>query len=424
MGLTFLIAAIGIAATWLGWSPLWWQLPAFTLATLILFEFRETRASTLHMALSQPARIGLGSSHRALLTLRNDGTLRHHLKFCPAPPDGVTVARRDCVTELVPGASATEEFPVSGSILGVHEWPRQPVEIRGRLGLARWIRHVPLVAASRVVPNVQLVQTVSRGLSEAGQRLHLRAGSAGEETWGLRQYAAGDPPSAIAWKTTARQRELMVWITTNTQHLEMVVAIDAGRTSGLSCGNLTMLGHSANVAARLLTTAELRGDRTGLLVYADRVLSSLPLGHGPSHQRRLQNMLAATVTSRDESNPLPAIVELSRLAQRRSLVVLFCQLHDAEANGQLLRAIRLLRPKHLPLIVALRDPEIDALSSKPATHWSDPYTSLAAMEYQRDVRAVKQRLQRLGADVIEATPNDISNAVLQRFQQLRKLRRI
>jgi uncharacterized protein (DUF58 family) len=417
-------ASVGIAVTWLGSIPLWWQLPALTVAALLFLEFNDVGASAFEMALSQPAQLGLGAEHRAGLTIRNTSAVDRILRICPVPPDGVFAARHDCHAQLEPGGSKTEEFAVSGTLLGSHTWPAQPVEIRGRFGLASWIRQVPLAAVSRVVPNRRLLHMNPRGLSESGLRPLLKAGTAGEEVRGLREYSPGDPPSAIDWKATARSRELMVRETTDAQHVEIVVAIDAGQASGLACGELNVLGHCVNVAARVLATAQLRGDRVGLLVFADRVLASLPPGLGISHQQRLQNLLAATVTSSAESNPLPAIVALSRLARRRSLLVVFSQLHDAQANGQLLRAIRLLRPKHLPLIVAVRDPAIDALATQAATHWLDPYKSLAALEYQRDVRAVKQRLQRLGADVVEAAPDELGDVVLRRFQQLRKLRRI
>ncbi|MGR9089057.1 MAG: DUF58 domain-containing protein, partial [Gammaproteobacteria bacterium] len=323
VALTLLVALIGITATWRGFSPLTWQLPAVVVVMLVFAEFTAVRKRALTLTLSQPPQLGLGADHEATVSITNTGATACSLRTCPVPPPGVATARRDFQLQLAPGESAVHAFTLSGSALGRHEWPRQPVEIRGRYGLADWVRYVPINAVSRVVPNRKLVHVVSHGLAQSGQRRVLKAGSGNEETRGLREYSPGDPPAAIDWKATARQRELMVRETTNTEHIEIVVAIDAGRASGLTCGNLTVLGQCANVAARLMAAAELRGDRAGLLVFADRVLGSLPAGHGPAHQRRLQELLAATTTAGAESNPLPAVVALSRLAQRRSLIVLF-----------------------------------------------------------------------------------------------------
>lgn len=424
VALTVVVALIGIAASWRGISPLTWQLPAVVIAVLVLAEFNALRRPALTLSVSQPRQLGLGTDHAASVSVTNAGATACTVRACPVPPPGVATARRDFRLELAPGESAEQAFTLSGTTLGRHAWPRQPVEIRGRYGLADWICYVPVTAVSRVVPNRRPVPGPSRGLAWSGQRPVLNVGPASEETRGLRAYSPGDPPAAIDWKASARQRELMVRESTHTEHIEIVVALDAGQASGLACGDLTVLGHSANVAAQLMATAELRGDRAGLLVFADRVLGCLPAGHGPAHQRRLQELLATTTSTEAESNPLPAIMALSRLAQRRSLIVLFSQLHGVEVGSQLYRAVRLLRPQHLPLIVALRDPDIDALAVQPASRWVDPYISLAAIEYRRDVKAISQRLQRLGADIVEAVPDELGTAVLRRYQQLRRLRRV
>jgi len=424
VALTVVVALIGIAASWRGLSPLTWQLPAAVIVVLVFVEFNALQRPALTLILSQPRQLGLGTDHAARVAVTNAGAAPCTLRACPVPPSGVATARRDFHLELAPGESAELGFTLTGTALGRHAWPRQPVEIRGRYGLADWIRYVPLTAESEVVPNRKPLPAVSRGLAWSGQRPVLNVGPASEETRGLRAYAPGDPPAAIDWKASARQRELMVRESTHTEHIEIVVALDAGQASGLACGDLTVLGHSANVAAQLMATAELRGDRAGLLVFADRVLGSLPAGHGPAHQRRLQELLATATSTGAESNPLPAIMALSRLAQRRSLIVLFSQLHSVDVGSQLYRAVRLLRPQHLPLIVALRDPDIDALAGQPGSRWVDPYISLAAIEYRRDVKAISQRLQRLGADIVEAGPEELGTAVLRRYQQLRRLHRV
>ncbi len=424
VALAVLVAVIGITASWRELSPLVWQLPTMLIVGCLIAEFHAVRGLVLHLELSQPRQLGLDADHTACMAIVNDGATPCTLRTCPVPPSGLATTRQDSRLELAPRTSAAVTFTLSGTALGEHVWPHQPLEIRGAYGLADWLRHVPANAVSRVVPTRKLVHTGSHGLAQSGRRPVLRAGSGYEDTHGLRTYTPGDPATAIDWKASARRRELMVRETTHTEHIEIIVALDVGQASGLACGDLTVLGHSANVAAQLMASAALGGDRAGLLVFADRVLAALPAGHGPAHERRLQELLAASTTTHTESNPLPAILALSRFARRRSLIVLFSQLHNVQLSGQLYRAIELLRPKHLPLVVAVRDPEIDALTERDASDWRDPYISLAAIEYRRDVKVISQRLQRLGANIVEATPAELGNTVMHRYQQLRQLRRV
>jgi len=67
----------------------------------------------------------------------------------------------------------------------------------------------------------------------------------------LRAYVRGDPLARIDWKATARTRRLITREFSEDQHLDVLVAIDAGRLSRVRAGRLDRFGLYANVAARM-----------------------------------------------------------------------------------------------------------------------------------------------------------------------------
>ena len=98
-------------------------------------------------------------------------------------------------------------------------------------------------------------------------------------------------------------------------------------------------------------------------------------------------------------------------------------LDDTGSDGQLGQAVRLLRPKHLPVVCGLMSPELGALREREAHRWLDPYISLAATEQIARVRATSAALRQLGAPVVLTHP-PVRGAVLGTYDQMRARRRV
>jgi uncharacterized protein (DUF58 family) len=244
------------------------------------------------------------------------------------------------------------------------------------------------------------------------------------ELLSLREYRPGDPARSIAWKATARRGTPIVRVLSREEQGELWLLLDAGRISAIQAGALTRLHHYANVAARLAQKAVRQGDRVGLMVFADRPLEILPPGHGTQALRMIRAILEHTRSQPRESNSLAALMEMSRIARHRTLVVVFSEIEAGEAADQLVRGIRLLTPKHLPVTASLVDPDIHALAEREPKGWLDPYESLAALEITFSQRRTALHLYRLGAEVVLARPEDLDREVLRHYAELRARRRI
>jgi uncharacterized protein (DUF58 family) len=247
---------------------------------------------------------------------------------------------------------------------------------------------------------------------------------AGGEILQLRAYRAGDPLQSVDWKASARSGQLISRDFSADQHLEIVLAIDAGRASAVRCGNLDRFGHYANIAARFAEHAVLHDDQVGLVIFADRVLATVAPGRGTPTVMRVRAMLAAAKPIAVESNPLNAALTIRSLARHRSLVILLTDLDDVTMAGQLASAVRLLQPKHLPLVTGLSSPEIQALSHAPANGWLDPYHSLAAQDHSRRLELNAAGLRSLGAPTLLARAEQMEAAVFAAYTELRRRRRV
>jgi uncharacterized protein (DUF58 family) len=273
-----------------------------------------------------------------------------------------------------------------------------------------------------VAPDALRAERRPRGL--AGGARPRRVAGAGAELHQLRGYMSGDPLTRIDWKATARAGTLVTREFSEDQHLDILVAIDAGRFSRVRAGRLDRFGVYANLAARLAEVVTHHDDRIGLVVYADRVLASCAPARGAAGVIRLRRMLEQLSVQAAESDPTAAAVSIRGLLRHRALVVLLTDLDDASVADQLARAVRLLAPPHLVVIAGVHSGEIGALARAAAHGWEDPWIALAAAEHEARAAAQRLLLQRLGAPVVAASAAALEPAVFATYESLRRSRRV
>jgi uncharacterized protein (DUF58 family) len=240
----------------------------------------------------------------------------------------------------------------------------------------------------------------------------------------LRRYVQGDPPARIDWKATARAHQLVTREFSEDQHLDVLVAIDAGRFSRVRAGRLDRFGLYANVAARFAEIVIPNDDRIGMIVFADRPLAVCAPDRGLPAVMRIRRTLEQLCVQAAESDPLAAAVRIRGMLKHRSLIVLLTDLDDASVADQLVRAVRLLAPPHLVVVAGIHSPEISELARSEARGWRDPWVALAAQEHEDRAETQRALLRRLGAPVIAATEELLEKRVLAQYESLRRSRRV
>ncbi len=418
------ITLSGIAGQWYGdgWQDLWRYLAAGIILALGM-EGVLARHSKYSIAREAPAIGHLGEPVGYSLVVTNQEADQLRIETQQVFPDGMAGESTVCRQTVGPRASRAHPFAVVPYELGHLEW--QPIYTRalGRFGMAWWTRKLEVNGTIQVVPG--RLQNRDRTIGVQAQGEHVqRAAGAGKELLWLRDYRPGDPLRAIDWKATARRSRHIVRVLTDEQHVELMLLLDAGKTSGLYVGPLTRLNQCANVAAKLAEQALANGDQVGLIVFAEKPLHVIQPVKGPGGLVQIRRVLETLRPAPREANPLPATLLARTLLRRRSLVVIFTETDDTDAAGQLIQAVRLLSSKHLPLIASITNPDIVALQHQKAKDWLDPYQAFAASETLQASRLNVLRLQRMGAYVAMADPSHLDGSVLQHYHMLRTQKRI
>lgn len=420
-----LATALGIVGVWndtLIPIPAWRI--AFTLLALgLIYEWVVVNRNWPAVRVVDGSPLKLGEKSQLDLAFRNTGSRRLQVDYVAALPPGLAGSRHTQEVSVPAASEVVDPVPVRGIALGTKKWEQIPARVLGPLGLARWSRKLPLAAGITVQPDT--LRSGRRNSPSAPQGSTTRnLSGGGMELHHLRPYHRGDARSAIDWKATARSGELVTRVFGEDQHLEILVAIDAGRTSRLEIDGMSQLSHYVNLAARFSEYAVVAEDRAALVVFADRILRAVPPRRGLQGVRQVRGGLQNLTSLSVESNLIQAALRIRELVRHRSLVILLTDLYDQGEHSQLARCVHMLLPKHLPIVVGIQSDEVATLAEGTASSWFDPYKSLAAREYRRSVESNLARLRRMGAYAIAARPRELDDRVFSLYDNLRSKRLI
>ncbi len=416
----------GVLAILGQWNPAlarWWCLPAGVLLAGLAWEAAVTGRCRVQLRLTGPERWLLGRRYAMQLAFAQSARANAWIQAALAAPAEFAAEARVETLRLTRNLETTATLQASARRLGRFAWPAPQVRLSGPWRLAWWPKRLPLECAVIVVADVVSRRATTTADSKGGeQRTHVATGGVAQILQ-LREYRHGDPLRLLDWKASARRGRLISRELAEERHLEIMIAIDAGGSSGLAAGEIDRLGLYVNVAARLAQRASDMDDAAGVLVFASRPLVLLPPARGTAAVVRIRRVLAACRVQPGMSNPALAAARIRATSHRRTLIVLLTDLADAPQD-ELLQAVRLLSPKHFTVIAGLENPRIMALPLARAEEPLSAYRSLAATEYRRALSSNVRALRALGAAALTARPERLDQAVFAAYRAARLRRRV
>jgi uncharacterized protein (DUF58 family) len=120
-----------------------------------------------------------------------------------------------------------------------------------------------------------------------------------------------------------------------------------------------------------------------------------------------------------ESNPAVAAEYLARRHPRRALSVLFTDVLDKAGGAALGPSIGRLAPRHLPLVVTVGDPAVNAAAQAVPSAPADLYRRTAAGLVLADRRAALDSLAARGVLTLDVPAGELSLAVINRYLELK-----
>ncbi|HEX6373235.1 MAG TPA: DUF58 domain-containing protein [Longimicrobium sp.] len=380
-------------------------------------------ADGLRVTRRAPARISLGARAEVEIRIDNRTPRRVRARVTDDLPPILERVGDDVADVWLPARREERvAYTVRSLRRGDGELGDLHLRVAGPLGLAWRQRRMNRADAVRVVPGVLEVKRyrllgLRNRLREAGFRSVRQRGEGGAFE-SLREYVRGDDPRTVDWKASARRGNLIVRQFELERRQNVVIAIDAGRLMTQKVGERERLDYALTAALLLADVARVHDDAVGLLVFSDRVEAFIPPAR--NSVSRLAEALGEVHARMVEPNYPAAFTYLSRQVRKRSLLVLFTDLIDPLASASVVSQLSRAAERHLPLVVAIRNPDLEAAAAQTAPDEATVYRRAAAEELLQARAAALAAMQRAGVLVADTRPGDAVPAVVNRYLDVKR----
>ena len=169
----------------------------------------------------------------------------------------------------------------------------------------------------------------------------------------VREYTQEDDVRLIDWNVSARMGSAYIKKFVEERELNVMFLVDVSASGSFGSTSRSKRQTAAELAALLAFSAGKNGDRTGLMMFSDRIELFLPPRSGRRHAlRMISEMLTFTPQHRGTDIAL-ALTECARVLKKRTIVFLISDLID---NRDFSDELKLLNRRHDVIALKIFDP--------------------------------------------------------------------
>ena len=422
-----LLSLFGVAGFW---AP--WGLDVMLLgdAVLILLVWLDaTLAQTVGVTREPLPALSVGHTGEVTYRWTNSARRRARLRVREVRPE-ILGGSQPPRAVAIPPRSATREtvsvVPVRrGRETGGTGGAGFVLDSLGPLGLGRHRLQLPLPWDVVVYPplvSVRLRASVADALRrrDVGAKPVRQLGE-GRLFESLREWVPGDDLRHIDWKATARRGKVITRQYEAERRQQVLLVLDTGRlmTAEVAAG-VARLEFAVQAALELAYAAAQYDDNVGIMTFADGVQHFVAPERGRAGVRRVLDVLAEVQPKLVEPDYPGAFRYLAVRNRKRALTVFFTDVIDRFASDALVANVATLRPRHLPLAVTLRNPELDAVAMRRPATPREAFRKAAAEELLHAREEALGHMRRAGVLVIDVTPERAAQAVVAKYLDLKR----
>jgi len=427
----FILLAIGFVPLSLSWS-----FPALRYAVLVydillvllaLFDYFTSRKLPEELTITREfgRRFAIGDENQVRLHIENRSPQTFNLQIKDEfPPELKLPETREAKFKIEGQSSADFFYNLTPPRRGKYEFGKTAVRFVSKLGLVWCQTDLGKAETVKVYPNMRRAREMelkALGASSylAVQRKAIRRGE-GREFESMRDYVPGDEQRHISWTATARRSKL----TTRQYQIErdqtIIIALDAGRLMTGRIGDETKFDTAIHASLALMSAASRGGDNCGLVVFGRNVKRFLPPKKGIGQTDAVLEALHDLEPELIEPSYQRTFRFIAANSKKRSFVVILTDLVDKESSKELINSLKLLRPRHLPLVVTIGDRDLNQTVSEIPKQLKDVFTQSAAEEIIHQRESALRLVETIGGLALDVTTNSLAPRLLETYLRVKE----
>ncbi len=371
------------------------------------------------------SKLRLGHSNIVNIHVTNSSPHPLKVEMREFPPPGImSDLPEDPLNLDIPSHSKqTVSYHLTPSRRGDYEFGNIFLRLHGRMSLIKKVREFSTNNCVKVYPDLETAQfslMARKGrLQQIGVR-NARIQGLGREFESLRDYMPDDEMRRIDWKATARRGKLVTRQYEIEKSQNVIIAIDIGRTMLAEIDGVQKIEHAIKAALVLAYVASLSEDRVGLLLFSDQIKTYLPPQKGRSQVFAIMEALHNVEASLAEPDYQRSMGQLQKMWRRRSLLVCFTDIWDADSSRSTISELAALQSRHLVAAVTLLDTHILRTSKQPVTSPDSAYEKSVAIQTINDRSTAMAELMQRGVLVVDSPADKLSADLVNRYLKVKE----
>lgn len=428
--LFYALVAVGLVPLSLSWNwpMLRWFAVAYDIAIFVIAIFDAWNSklpAQIRVERHFGSRFAVGAETEVRIDIAN-----------PTPTDLSLIVKDEFPPQMKLHGSREARFNVEGQTAASFSyWLSPPKRGRFEFGLVavRFVSNWHLVwkqtragqsMTVKVYPNMRRAREAelralgTRSFVAARRKSQWRG--EGRDFESLRDYVRGDEMRHISWTATARRGKLVTRQYQMERDQTILIALDAGRLMTARIENETKLDSAVHATLALMSAAARAGDNAGLVVFGRRIQAFLPPKRGAEHLDAALEALHAVEPEMIEPSYSRAFEFVAANSRRRSLVVVITDLVDEEGSRELLSSLKLLRPRHLPLVVTIADRDLKAVVRAAPENEREMFTQSVAEEIIHLRENALRLVESQGGLALDVTAAALAPKLLETYLRVKE----
>ena len=423
--------AVGILPLLLvGISPGFFVLALLWYAALLVFTFADWRGlpdwKAIRAERDVEEKLNYGEENTVKIRVRNGTTRPLRLELRDSPPLDVPGDHPDSPFDftIAPNARHAAVYHLTPRQRGDFPFGDLYLRVHGRFGLTRSMNRIPAAQNVKVYPSLARAAEFSlmakRGrLQQAGIRA-ARLQGAGREFESLRDYEPDDEMRRIDWKASARRGRLISRQYEVERSQTVFLMLDIGRAMLAEVDGVPKLDYAIQAALLLAYVATQTEDRIGLVIFSDTVKTYLPPKKGRAQVYAILEALYNVKATMIEPDYRAAFSELRMRWRKRSLIVCFTDLWDADSSRQAVAELATLQPRHLVAAVTLLDTKIQRSAERAADTIASVYEKAIAGQILDERTQALRTLEQRGVLVVDSPAEKLSADLINKYLEVKQ----
>ena len=389
------------------------------LDTLLVFSSNNPLTITRTVG----ARLNLGDENLVKIDAENSTLQPISFKLIEGYPVEMQERAASFGATLLPGSSKTFEYSFTPKSRGEFHFGTVFIMVRSMFFLAARRIYVDIPETVRVYPSVlqmkkfELLVFQQQKLSSGIKKIRRLGNNSEFEQ--IKNYVQGDEIKKINWKATSRKNELQVnqYQEEKSQHVYCI--IDKSKNMQMEFNGLSLLDYAINSTLVFSNIALRKGDKAGLITYADKLGTTLAAEKSGGQMRRIQESLYNQNTLFNEANFELLYQTIRRTINTRSLLVLFTNFETEFSMRRALPMLRRLNQKHMLVVVFFQNSELQELAYQPSRNVKEVYQSVVAEKMIAHKSNIARELRQNGIQTVLSLPDELSINTINKYLELK-----